>query len=366
MASNERWQPDADVIVVGAAVAGTAVANALGAAGVRALVLEKGAERDNSTRGDILHPPTLAFLDRWGVLEALHRDGALPITNLSVSHRDLGRLATYPVTPVGEGPASRSIALPHDRIESVMRDCAERWPSVTIWRATVTGLLRDGNGRVVGVRAQTPEGERDFRAAVVVGCDGAPSLVRRQLGIEVDAQPYWHDLLYISADGQTEPPATMHFNLDPEGVIMVVSRPRERMRIALSVPRGGGGRLLRQPDPYLHDYVARRVPWLASARFGRHNAYVYALSRHLARQFYAPGAALVGDAAHNTHPAGATGMNLAITGTARLADLLVPPAPGGRRAGGHRRCPGGLRRRAPPGGRRCRRAQPPAGKAHLG
>src|SRR5919107_160310 len=63
------------VIVVGAAVAGSAVANAFGQAGIPTLVLEKGAERDNSTRGDILHPPTLAFLERWGVLGPLHEDG---------------------------------------------------------------------------------------------------------------------------------------------------------------------------------------------------------------------------------------------------------------------------------------------------
>jgi 2-polyprenyl-6-methoxyphenol hydroxylase-like FAD-dependent oxidoreductase len=32
----------------------------------------------------------------------------------------------------------------------------------------------------------------------------------------------------------------------------------------------------------------------------------------------------VGDAAHATHPAGATGMSLAISGAARLASLLAP------------------------------------------
>src|SRR5918912_2067376 len=131
------------VIVVGAAVAGSALANALGQAGVPTLVLEKGAERDNSTRGDILHPPTLAFLERWGVLDDLIRDGALPMTELAVTHRDRGRLATFRIEPVGEGPASQSIAVPHDRIEAVMKAAAERWPSVTVERATVLGLVKD-------------------------------------------------------------------------------------------------------------------------------------------------------------------------------------------------------------------------------
>src|ERR687886_913046 len=145
------------VIVVGAAVAGSAGANALGQLGVPTLVLEKGAERDNSTRGDILHPPTLAFLQGWGVLDDLCRDGALPLTELAVTSRERGRLAIFPILPQGTGPTAQSIAVPHDRIEAVMKACAERWPSVTSIEGTVTGLLRE-DGRVVGVRARTEDG----------------------------------------------------------------------------------------------------------------------------------------------------------------------------------------------------------------
>ena len=313
------------VIVVGAAVAGSAVANALGQLGVPTLVLEKGAERDNSTRGDILHPPTLAFLQGWGVLDELCRDGALPLTELAVTSRERGRLAIFPILPQGTGPTAQSIAVPHDRIEAVMKACAERWPSVDFCRATVTGLLREEGGRVHGVRARMPSGaEQSFEAPLVIGCDGSQSLVRRELHIHVERQPYDHEFLYVAADGVTDPPAAMHFFLDPDGVIMVASRPRERMRICIYFGRGERGDLLKRPDPALHEYVTRRVPQLASARFGRRQAHVYSLTRQLAANFARPGAALVGDAAHTTHPAGATGMNLAISGAARLAELVAP------------------------------------------
>lgn len=311
-------------IVVGAAVAGSAVANALGQAGVPTLVLEKGAERDNSTRGDILHPPTLALLDRWGVLGPLHADGLLPMTTIAVTSTELGRLATYPIAPANDGPAGRSIAVPHDRIEAVMKEMASRWPSVTIERAAVVGLLRDERGRVCGVRARTATGEREYGAPLVVGCDGGQSLVRRELGIGANRQPYDHEFLYIAADGPTDPPGAMHFAFDRQGMILIASRPNDRMRIAIYFRRGTRGDLLKRPDPALYEYVVGRFPFLASARFGRADAHVYSLMRQLADRFWAPGAALVGDAAHVTHPAGATGMNLAISGAARLADLVGP------------------------------------------
>ncbi|HLH23558.1 MAG TPA: NAD(P)/FAD-dependent oxidoreductase [Chloroflexota bacterium] len=315
---------EAQVIVVGAAVAGSAVANALGARGIPTLVVERGFERDNSTRGDFLHPPTLRFLERWSVLDALFEDGALPIYHLAVSHRTLGRLATYDILTQGEGPASRTIAVPHDRIEAVMKACAERWPSVTTVTGTVTGLLRE-DGRVVGVCARADDGaEREYRARLVVGCDGAQSLVRRELGIATARYPYDHYFVYIQADGPTDPPAAIHFCLDETGVVMVASRPKNRMRIAMIAERGVQNDLLRMADRELYDYVTYRVPWLAGARFTHDDIHIYSIARSLAERFWMPGAALVGDAAHTTHPAGATGMNLAISGAARLVEIAAP------------------------------------------
>src|SRR5829696_3491521 len=236
---------DPAVIVVGAAVAGGAVANALGSQGVRTLVFEKGFERDNSTRGDFLHPPTLRFLQPWGVLDGLCEDGALPIYHLAVSHRTLGRLATYDVRAQDDGPAGRTIAVPHDRIEAVMKACAESWPSVTTLAGTVTGLLQE-DGRVAGVRARVDDEEREFRADLVVGRDGGASLVRRELGIDAERHQYDHYFVYVQADGGTDPPAAIHFCLDEVGVIMVASRPRERMRICIYCERGTQNELLKQ------------------------------------------------------------------------------------------------------------------------
>ena len=134
---------------------------------------------------------------------------------------------------------------------------------------------------------------------------------------------------------------------------MVASRPSQRMRIAMIAERGAQNELLRYTDRQLYDYVTYRVPWLAGARFTRDDVHVYSIARSLAERFWAPGAALAGHAAHTTHPAGATGMNLAISGAARLVELAAPcwrprrtiPPRWTRRSTPTRQSGGGRRRR---------------------
>ncbi|MBM2810956.1 MAG: FAD-dependent monooxygenase [Chloroflexi bacterium] len=317
---------DADVIVVGGAVAGGAVANAFGSLGVRTLLVEKVEREVHSTRGDLLHPPTLALLDRWGVLADLHADGALPIDKLAVSHSRRGRIAEFPTAAVDDGPAGRTLAVPHDRIEAVLYECALSWPSVSAQRGVVTGVVRDANGRVDGVRVRThgANDETELQAKLVVGCDGSQSMVRRALGISAQPEQYDHEQIIIGGEGPTELPAALHWYLDEIGRVCVVSRPRGGFRILLTLPLGERGDLLRLPDPALHEYLVGRFPALTPLRFRKTDAHLYRLFRQVADRFWAPGVALVGDSAHTTHPAGATGMSLAISDAARLADRVAP------------------------------------------
>ncbi len=319
---------DAQVIVVGGAVAGAALANALGARGVPVLLVERLERERHGARGDLLHPPTLRILDEWGVLAALHEDGAIALRELVVTHRPRGVIARYPTPVRDDGPAGRTIAVPHDRIEAVLYACAERRPSVRVMRGAVTGLLREG-ARVSGVRLRSASGERELRARLVVGCDGTRSAVRRELGIAADERGYERDFLYVEAEGEIDPPAAVHWHLDDVGVLCVLARPRGRCRVFMTWSRGAHPF---GPDPALREHIVGRFPTLASLRIAKSESAVYRVVRLLAERFWSPGCALAGDAAHTTHPAGATGMSLAISGAARLAALVAPALERGSRA----------------------------------
>ena len=307
--------------MVGGAVAGASLANALGARGVPTVLIEKLERERHRARGDLLHPPTLRILDGWDVLAAMHADGVLPLEELVVSAAGRGVIARYPTPVRDQTPAGRTIAIPHDRIEAVLYACAERRPEVTVERAVVSGLLRE-DGRVVGVRVRDDRGERSLRARLVVGCDGTRSFVRSELGIRAEEQAYGTDFLYLEADGAIDPPAAVHWHVDGAGVVCVLARPRGASRIFLTMRRGTrsafGG------DPALRDHLVGRFPDLAPLHIEKARSSLYRVVRLLAERFWSPGCALVGDAAHTTNPAGATGMSLAIAGgDAAVDDALA-------------------------------------------
>jgi len=52
-------------------------------------------------------------------------------------------------------------------------------------QAEVVDLL-ESEGRVAGVRAETPDGELDVRADLTIGADGRGSIVRDKAGLEVE------------------------------------------------------------------------------------------------------------------------------------------------------------------------------------
>ena len=223
------------------------------------------------------------------------------------------------------GAAGRTIALPHDQIEAALRRRALGWPTVKLLTGTVTGLI-SRYGRVSGVTVREPggDGEASITAKLVVGCDGARSLVRRQLGVPVDELPYAHEQVIISGSGRTELPAALHWYIDDIGALCVVSRPANGFRILLTLPLRVAGALLKRPDPALREHVAGRFSALSRLEIRKTNAHLYRLTRQIAHTFGRPGAAIVGDAAHATHPAGATGMSLAIEGAAHLARRVGP------------------------------------------
>ena len=178
----------------------------------------------------------------------------------------------------------------------------------------LTAILEHPDGRVE--RATAPW---------LVGCDGAGSTVRAQLGIAFAGATYpAHFVLgdayaEVGAGGTALAPDEAHYFQSPSGVLVVVALPGGLYRFFASVPRPPAGgvdlelvqRLVDERGP--GGLTLRDPQWCSGFRVHCRQADTFQVGR----------AFLVGDAAHVHSPAGGQGLNTGLQDAHNLAWKLA-------------------------------------------
>jgi 2-polyprenyl-6-methoxyphenol hydroxylase-like FAD-dependent oxidoreductase len=164
-----------DVIVVGARCAGSSTAVLLSRYGYRVLVVDRSTFPSDTISTHLIHPPGVAALQRWGLLERVIATGCPPIDTYAFDFGPL-TLSGSPAAP--DGPvayAPRRTVLDELLVEAAAESGAEIREGFT-----VSDLVTE-DGAVVGIRGHGRNDRRtvDEHAGVVVGADGLHSLVAR-------------------------------------------------------------------------------------------------------------------------------------------------------------------------------------------
>jgi 2-polyprenyl-6-methoxyphenol hydroxylase-like FAD-dependent oxidoreductase len=168
-----------DVIVVGARCAGSPTAMLLARKGYRVLVVDRATFPSDTLSTHIVHPPGVAALDRWGILDRLVATGCPPIETYVF---DFGavRISGAP------GDHNASVAYcPRRTVLDALLVVAAREAGADVREEFTVEELVFENDRVVGIRGHGRGGQTvTERADVVVGADGRFSLVARAVGAE--------------------------------------------------------------------------------------------------------------------------------------------------------------------------------------
>src|SRR5947209_8121260 len=170
-------------VIVGGGPAGMMAGYLLARAGVGVVILEKHSDFNRDFRGDTIHPSTLELMHELGFLDEF----------LQLPHQEMPRLkGCFNGHLAGMADFSRLPTrckfigfMPQWDFLNFFAAKAKHFPSFSLQMEHEVVDLIFKNGRVVGVRANTAEGQRDFLADLVVACDGRSSVVRNRARLEV-------------------------------------------------------------------------------------------------------------------------------------------------------------------------------------
>ena len=170
MATNEY-----DAIVVGARCAGSPTAMLLARKGHKVLLVDKDHFPSDTLSTHMVHPPGIALLQQWGLLDRLIATGCPAIQRYKYDFGPFtisGRPRPIEGVDVGYGPR-RMI------LDKLLVDAAAEAGAEIREGFTVEELLFE-DGRVSGVRGHAQGGKSIAEhARVVIGADGRHSLVAK-------------------------------------------------------------------------------------------------------------------------------------------------------------------------------------------
>lgn len=324
---------DCDVVIVGGAVAGAALACNLRDSGLRVVVLETTPEIPQVNRGDSLAPCTVARLAEMGALPSFERRGAHRVRQWKAIGPEGETLLHVQIADAAPEPYNYILCLPHPLLEEALIETALSSGAVKFMRgARVSGLLKDDAGAVVGVRAVTRNGPIEVRARLVAGCDGAGSLVRQQAGIETNIHTYPYQYLMLTCLRSPDQPGDQNTEVwSAGGFCGLYPITAEHVRCPVQAIPGELSRWREIGLMAVCEELKGRYPFFDKMVPTGTDLHVYKILRHHASTYVADGVALLGDSAHCTPPYYGMGMNMAMRDAHHLSRLLMPMLRSGKR-----------------------------------
>ncbi len=173
----------AEVIIVGAGPAGSALAMLLAQRSLDTLLLDKATFPRKKICGDYLSPGTVRLLDQLDLLHEVRAAGGQPLWGMTVTSPDGTTFrAAYPATPEHNGPRPYALSIPRTILDNLLLERARRWGVKCLEGFRVTDLIW-ADGSVRGVKGIGPQGPETYLGQIVVGADGRSSVLARRLGL---------------------------------------------------------------------------------------------------------------------------------------------------------------------------------------
>jgi len=322
-----------DIAISGGGLVGATLAIALDQAGFRVVLIE--AETDSALQDPSFdgRASAIAFsgLRLW---RGLGVDDALVESAQRIDHI----LVTEGPQPGAGAPMGPSV-----RLELSAHDLGDSAPGEPLgWmienrktRQALSGALAKTNVSIIRPERVTGavfnSGSADLvlgdgsriSARLAIGCEGRRSALREAAGLLVSRSDYGQTGVVAAVQLAHPHHATAWQHFTPGGPLAILPLTDDRASLVWTERTEQADALLSLADDAFTSLLARRFgdalgrPRLIGPRFG------YPLSRQLPEKTVSNRLALVGDAAHGTHPLAGQGLNLGLKDIGALVEILT-------------------------------------------
>ncbi|MDH0142564.1 2-octaprenyl-3-methyl-6-methoxy-1,4-benzoquinol hydroxylase [Aquipseudomonas alcaligenes] len=318
----------ADLIIVGAGMVGSALALALEYSGLEILVVDGGplsvrpfaAEGAFEPRVSALSAASQRILERLGVWDGIAARRVSPYRDMRVWDGS------------GTGSVHFSAASVHAEVlghivenrvvQDALLDRLHDSQIGLLGSARLEQLRRSGDGWLL-----TLADGRELRAPLLVAADGANSAVRRLAGCATREWDYLHHAIVTSVRCERAHQATAWQRFTDDGPLAFLPLARQGdehwCSIVWSTVPAEAERLMALDDEAFRHELGKAFEWRLGQVTAVDPRICIPLRQRHAKRYVESGLALIGDAAHSIHPLAGQGVNLGFLDAAVLAEVLL-------------------------------------------